>query len=190
MTWKRNSIYRMRTSRKPWFTRWLWTVLCHSIVESLGRRSEIAGFWGRVNMLSRQQAANLVVVMVLAGVVLAAAETRKDYHFKVGKHATISILNQYGPVSVKAGARKQVIVTAILHSDKVEVDQDQRGSRVTLLSHLLPGADETTGVVEYQVLVPADASVTLHSTTGPLHVEKLHGDVILEGNTARVDVRD
>ena len=38
--------------------------------------------------------------------------------------------------------------------------------------------------------MPADASVTLHSTTGPLHVEKLHGDVILEGSTAVVDVRD
>jgi len=32
--------------------------------------------------------------------------------------------------------------------------------------------------------------VSLHSATGPLHVEKLHGDVILEGNTAIVDVRD
>jgi DUF4097 and DUF4098 domain-containing protein YvlB len=91
---------------------------------------------------------------------------------------------------VKAGARKEVIVTAILHSDKVEVDRGQSGSRVTLLSHLLPGADPTSGQVEYQVVVPADASVTLQSSTGPLHVERLHGDVILEGNTANVDVRD
>jgi DUF4097 and DUF4098 domain-containing protein YvlB len=141
-------------------------------------------------MLSRQRAANLVVVMVLVGAVMASAESRKEYRFKVGRRASISILNQYGPVSVRAGARKQVIVTAILHSDKVEVDQGQSGSRVTLLSHLLPGADATSGQVEYQVLVPADASVTLHSSTGPLHVEKLHGDVILEGNTATVDVRD
>jgi DUF4097 and DUF4098 domain-containing protein YvlB len=128
--------------------------------------------------------------MVLAGVVLASAEDHKEYRFKVGRKASISIVNQYGPISVKAGARKEVIVTAILHSDKVEVDQGQSGSRVTLLSHLLPGADATSGQVEYQVLVPADASVTLHSTTGPLHVEKLHGDVILESNTANVDVRD
>jgi DUF4097 and DUF4098 domain-containing protein YvlB len=141
-------------------------------------------------MLSKQRAAELVVIMVLAGVVLASAEDHKEYRFKVGRKASISIVNQYGPISVKAGARKEVIVTAILHSDKVEVDQGQSGSRVTLLSHLLPGADATSGQVEYQVVVPADASVTLHSTTGPLHVEKLHGDVILESNTANVDVRD
>jgi len=141
-------------------------------------------------MLSNQRAANLVFVMVLAGAVLAKAEDRKEYRFKVGKGASISILNQYGPISVKAGARKEMIVTAILHSDKVEVDQSQRGKRVTLLSHLLPGADAISGQVEYQVLVPADASVTLHSTTGPLHVEKLRGDVILESNNATVDLRD
>jgi DUF4097 and DUF4098 domain-containing protein YvlB len=141
-------------------------------------------------MLSKQRAAQLVVITVLAGVVLASAEDHKEYRFKVGRKASISIVNQYGPISVKAGARKEVIVTAILHSDKVEVDQGQSGSRVTLLSHLLPGADATSGQVEYQVVVPADASVTLHSTTGPLHVEKLHGDVILESNTANVDVRD
>jgi DUF4097 and DUF4098 domain-containing protein YvlB len=141
-------------------------------------------------MLSRQRAANLVVVMVLVGVVFATAEDHKEYRFKVGRKASISIVNQYGPISVKAGARKEVIVTAILHSDKVEVDRGQSGSRVTLLSHLLPGADPTSGQVEYQVVVPADASVTLQSSTGPLHVERLHGDVILEGNTANVDVRD
>src|SRR5580704_1437602 len=188
---KHNNTCQMRTNRGPCFTRWLWIALCNSIVGQLDRRTNHPrAFWGESIMLSSHRAANLVVVVGLVGVVLAAAETRKDYHFKVGRHASISILNQYGPVSVKAGARKEVIVTAILHSDKVEVDQDQRGSRVTLLSHLLPGADATTGLVEYQVLVPADASVTLHSATGPLHVEKLHGDVILEGSTANVDVRD
>jgi DUF4097 and DUF4098 domain-containing protein YvlB len=44
--------------------------------------------------------------------------------------------------------------------------------------------------VEYQVLVPADANLTLSSATGPLRAEGLRGDVVLEGNTANVDVRD
>jgi DUF4097 and DUF4098 domain-containing protein YvlB len=44
--------------------------------------------------------------------------------------------------------------------------------------------------VDYEVLVPADASVTLHSTNGPLHAERLHGDVTLEGVNAEVDVRE
>jgi DUF4097 and DUF4098 domain-containing protein YvlB len=82
------------------------------------------------------------------------------------------------------------MVTAILYSGKVEIDQSKSGNRVSVVSHLLEGADPDTGRVDYEVVVPADANVTLHSTTGPLRVEKLHGDVILEGSTAIVDVRD
>ena len=53
-----------------------------------------------------------------------------------------------------------------------------------------PGATAESGRVDYEILVPADASVTLHSSTGPLRAEKLHGDVTLEGAAATVDVRD
>jgi DUF4097 and DUF4098 domain-containing protein YvlB len=54
----------------------------------------------------------------------------------------------------------------------------------------MPGADAQTGQVAYEISVPPDASVNLRATTGPLHAEKLRGDVILEGTTAAVDVRD
>jgi DUF4097 and DUF4098 domain-containing protein YvlB len=78
----------------------------------------------------------------------------------------------------------------MIYSDKVEVEQHQSGNRVDILSHLLPGANADNGRVEYEIQVPSDASVTLHSTTGPLSAEKLRGDVTLEGATAKVDVRD
>jgi DUF4097 and DUF4098 domain-containing protein YvlB len=142
-------------------------------------------------MYRKPSAATFAVVMVLVLAAFAAGETtHKEFHFKVGHRASVSIINQYGPISVKPGPGKQVVVTAILYSGKVEIDQSKSGNRVSVTSHLLEGADADSGRVDYEVLVPADASVTLHSATGPLHVEKLHGDVILEGNTAMVDVRD
>ena len=141
-------------------------------------------------MKSRQRAARLAVVVVLAGASIAFAETRKEFRFTVGRKAMVSIINQYGPISVKPGADKQVVVTAILYSDKVEVDQSKSGSRVDILSHLLPGADPQSGRVDYEVQVPVDASVTLQSKTGPLHAERIHGDVTLEGVNANVDVRE
>ena len=140
--------------------------------------------------MSTARAAKLVIMMGLAGSVFASAETRQDLHFKVGRKASISINNQYGAVSVKAGARREVVVLAILHSDKVEVDQSHRGNRVDIVSHLLSGADQNSGQVDYEVLVPADSNVTLTSMTGPLRAEKLQGDVVMEGSTANVDVRD
>jgi len=130
-------------------------------------------------MCTNRMAAGTAMVLVLAGMASATGVVRKDLQFKVGKHSMISITNQYGPIVVKAGAPHQVVVTAILHSDKVEIDQSKGGSRVGLVSHLLAGADETSGIVEYEVQVPPDASVTLHSGTGTIHAERLHVDVTL-----------
>jgi hypothetical protein len=139
----------------------------------------------------RQRAAKLAALMLIAGVAaIAASETRKEYRFTVGPQASVSINNQYGPISVKPGAGNVVVVRVLLRSDKVEVDRNQSGNRVDILSHIFPGATPETAKVDYEVLVPSDANVTLHSTTGPMGAEKLQGDVSVEGATAVVDVRD
>jgi DUF4097 and DUF4098 domain-containing protein YvlB len=142
-------------------------------------------------MERRQCAAKLAALMLIASVAaFAASETRKEYRFTVGPQASVSINNQYGPISVKPGTGNQVVVRVLLRSDKVEVDRNQSGNRVDILSHLFSGATAETGKVDYEVLVPSDTNVTLRSTTGPMGAEKLQGDVSVEGATATVDVRD
>jgi DUF4097 and DUF4098 domain-containing protein YvlB len=139
-------------------------------------------------MLSWRTASLAAIGVIVAGTLVA--ETRKEFHFSVGPRAGISVMNPYGSISVKPSLNNTVIVNAILHSDKVEIDNTQTGNRVDIQSHLLAGADAESGRVDYEVLVPADASVTLHSSTGSLRAEKLNGDVSLEGAGATVDVRD
>jgi DUF4097 and DUF4098 domain-containing protein YvlB len=141
-------------------------------------------------MQRNHTAAAIGLVFVLVAAAFATDEQHKEYRFKVHRRASVSIVNQFGPIFVKSAAGNHVVVNAILHSDKVEVDQNQAGNRISVASHLLPGADAESGRVDYEVLVPADSNVILHSTTGPLRAEKLRGDVIVEGNTANVDVRD
>jgi hypothetical protein len=133
---------------------------------------------------------SIVVALALTGVSLGEGVVRKDLRFKVGKHPVVSVNSQYGPITVRAGAARVVLVTAILHSDKVELDQSKSGNRIGLISHLLPGADGTTGIVEYEIQVPAGSDLTLQSETGPIHVEKLRGDVTIEGSNAPIDVVD
>jgi len=137
-----------------------------------------------------QRVLELATVLILAGAAFGASATRKDLHFHVGKHPTVSINNPYGPVTVRAGLPQQVVVVAMLHSDRVEIDQSKSRNRITLISHLLPGADAASGVVEYEVLVPPDANVTMHSDSGSLHAEKVHGDVTMEGSNAAMEVVD
>src|SRR5258708_20288623 len=143
---------------------------------------------GESYMVSKRAAKFVALSVILAGTLVA--ESKKEYHFTVGPKAGVSVMNPYGSVSVKPSPNNTVVVNAILHSDKVEVDNSQNGNRVDIQSHLLSGADAESGRVDYEILVPADASITLHSSTGSLRAQKLHGDVSLEGPGAAVDVRD
>jgi hypothetical protein len=136
---------------------------------------------------------------VLAAAALALAtlalsqknESQKNaFRYTVGAGASISILNEFGSVSIKPGSGRQVVVVARPHSSKVEVDPDQNGNRVEFRSHLLQPAGPGDGSVDYEVTVPADADVTVRSSDGPIQAEKISGDLALEGDTARVDVRD
>jgi DUF4097 and DUF4098 domain-containing protein YvlB len=72
----------------------------------------------------------------------------------------------------------------------VEVDQQQNGNRIGIASHLLRGTDQPTGQVDYELLVPPDATINLRSSSGPLSVEHLRGDLTLEGADAVVNVRN
>ena len=130
----------------------------------------------------------VAIVALVAGTLLA--ESRKEFRINVGPRAGVSVNNPYGSISVKPSTGNVVVINALLYSDKVEVDKNLVGNRVEIQSHLLPGADAQSGRVDYEILVPADASITLHSSTGPLRAERLHGDVTLEGAAATVDIRD
>jgi DUF4097 and DUF4098 domain-containing protein YvlB len=154
-------------------------------IRGLARKS---GELGGGRMMNKRTAKLIAIGAMVAGTLVA--ESKKEYHFNVGPKAGVSVMNPYGSISVRPSLNNTVTVNAILHSDKVEVDNNQSGNRVDIQSHLLAGADAESGRVDYEVLVPADCSITLHSTTGPLRAEKLHGDVTLEGSGATVDVRD
>src|SRR4030095_3768313 len=169
--------------------RWLWIVLCHNVWHPPAR---IAGssFSMEMSMERSRQASKVVIVLVVALTAWASAETKKEYRFNVGVKSTVSIINQYCPITVRPSTGNFVVINATTYSDKVEVDQSQTGNRVDVQSHLLPGATADNARVDYEVTVPADASVTLESNTGPLKAEKLHGDVEAQGANASVDVRE
>lgn len=135
---------------------------------------------------------NTVIMLVLLSCMATAAlaESRKEYRFTVGPHATVSVDNQFGAIAVKPGDKDEVVVTATLKSDSVEIDQQQNGNRIEIASHLLNGANQQSGQVNYEILIPSDATLSLHSSTGPLTAERLQGDLTLEGAEAIVNVHD
>ena len=132
----------------------------------------------------------LAVTLVLATCLSSAvvAESKKEYRYTVGPNANISVDTQYGAISVRPGSGDQVVVNATLKSDDVEVDQQQMGNRIGIASHLLRGTDQASGQIDYELLVPPDATINLRSSTGPVSVEHMRGDLTLEGADAVVNV--
>jgi DUF4097 and DUF4098 domain-containing protein YvlB len=128
------------------------------------------------------------VLLVACFSYAARAENPKVFTYTVGPHAIISVETQYGAVSVRPGNSDQVIVTAFQKSNDVEVDQQQTGNRIAIASHLLRGPDQQSGRIDYQLQVPPDATLNLRSSSGPLSVEHLLGDLTLEGSDAVVNV--
>jgi hypothetical protein len=91
-------------------------------------------------------ATELTVAVLISLATLVVAETKKEYRFEVGPKAKVSIVNQFGAVSVKPSTGNYVLVNATIYSDRVEVDHAQSGSRVDVQSHspktpALPGVD-------------------------------------------------
>ena len=109
--------------------------------------------------MARAQGTKLVSLVILTAAICASAESRKEFRFTVGPGSVVSIANQYGPITVKGGSGNQVIVNAVLHSDQIEIDHTQSGSRVDLLTHLLSDSNADTGRVDYEVSVPADEQI-------------------------------
>src|SRR5258708_9657801 len=132
----------------------------------------------------QQQTPVITLVLVTCLSAAALAETKKEFRFTVGPKANVSVDTQYGSISVKPGSANQVVVTATLKSDSVEVDKQQNGNRIQIASHLLQGADQQMGKVDYELLIPPYATVHLRASTGPLSAERLQGDLTLEGADA------
>jgi DUF4097 and DUF4098 domain-containing protein YvlB len=138
------------------------------------------------------QVAALILATCLASTAFAQtkAELKKEYRFTVGPHPNISVDTQNGAISVKPGVGNQVVVTATVKSDNVEVDHQQKGNRIDIASHVLQGTGQQTGEVDYELLIPAGATLSLHSSTGSLTAERLQGDITLEGTDAVVNVHN
>ena len=73
---------------------------------------------------------------LIAACVTAIAENKQEqFSYTVGPKPIISIRNQYGRIRVTPSSNNRVVAT-VLHSDTVEVQQQQSGNRIVLGSRL------------------------------------------------------
>ena len=133
---------------------------------------------------------SLAAVFTFAAL-LSSAQTRKEMKFTVGPASSLTVTNDFGPVTVHVGPGSQIVANATLNPDQVEIDQTHNGSRVELFTHSVQQRPTAApSQVSFDVTVPADCDLTVHSSAGPISVEKLRGDVTADGDLANIDVHD
>jgi len=138
---------------------------------------------GKANYALRVAA---VALLLAAGAF--AADKRNEFKFNAASGSSVTVTNANGPVTVKSGAGRQVLVVATTHSDQTTVVANQYGSRIDARTSGKGSGPDSQ--VEYEVTVPADVDLTVRGGSGNLRVEKMRGDVELESESGRVEVRD
>ena len=138
-------------------------------------------------MVHAREHPGVIVVSMALLLSAASAQERKEFSYTVGPQAVISITNTYGAITIKPSENRQVVVTTVSYSTGVSFENEQHGDRIDLRS---VSTRQGSGLVDYTVLVPSDALVNVRSSNGTLHVQGLRGDVILQSETATVEVSD
>ncbi|MGZ4845863.1 MAG: DUF4097 family beta strand repeat-containing protein [Candidatus Angelobacter sp.] len=123
-----------------------------------------------------------------------AADTRKEAKIDIAAGGTVNIVNGGGSVTLHSGSGHQLLVAYIVHSAKVEVDQNTSANRqrVEFLIHALPGEKPTAdeAKVDYDVTVPAGVSVNVSTTSARITADGVNADIGLSSETGQITVHN
>src|SRR5487761_650560 len=114
-----------------------------------------------------------------------------EKQFTVEPHPLITVHNPSGTVTISSWDKPEVMVVADHGSEKIEVDAEQNGNRVDVVTHLLSESispDELRA--NYVIPVPEDSELQIHNDSGAVGVSEILGDMNVETVAAGVDAED
>jgi hypothetical protein len=143
--------------------------------------------------LSRQFTWKRAGVLIPGLLLFSAGSTmaqRTEKHFKVEARPVITVHNPNGTITVKAWTKPEVMVSANQTTGQVEVDAEQTGNRVDIMTRQLADAGPDDFRADYEIRVPQDAELQIHDDSGAVTVANVLGDMNVETVGAGVDLED
>jgi DUF4097 and DUF4098 domain-containing protein YvlB len=120
-----------------------------------------------------------------------ALADRIERHFKVEAHPVVTIHNPTGTVTVRAWTKSEVLIVARRATDRVEVDTEQNGNRVEIMTHQIPdNASPSDLRADFEISVPEDSELQIHNDSGGVQVSNVLGDMNVETIGADVALQD
>jgi DUF4097 and DUF4098 domain-containing protein YvlB len=142
--------------------------------------------WRIQGALTAALAAGLVLVLAVP-----ASANRLEKHFAVEARPIVTVHNPNGTITIRSWNKPEVVVIANHSSDKVEVDAEQLGNRIELLTHTLSDSIAPDDLhADYEVTVPEDAELEIHNDAGSVDVGQVLGDMAVETVGAGVNLSD
>ncbi|HTR48428.1 MAG TPA: DUF4097 family beta strand repeat-containing protein [Verrucomicrobiae bacterium] len=120
-----------------------------------------------------------------------ALADRLERHFKVEARPVVTIHNPTGTVVVRAWTKSEVMVVAKRATDRVEVDTEQNGNRVEVITRQISDNASPSDVrADFEISVPEDAELQIHNDSGGVNVTNVLGDMNVETIAADVNLED
>jgi DUF4097 and DUF4098 domain-containing protein YvlB len=120
----------------------------------------------------------------------SAVAQRTEKHFKVDARPVITVHNPNGTITIKAWTKSEVMVSANQTTGQMEVDAEQTGNRVDIMTRQLADTGPDDFRADYEIKVPQDAELQIHDDSGAVTVANVLGDMNVETVGAGVDLED
>lgn len=125
--------------------------------------------------------------LLALGLALPAFAHRIEKRFKVDMRPVVTVRNFHGKVTVKSWQKPEVVVVANHVSEKTEVDAEQSGNRIDILTHHLAERTSPNELeANYEITVPEETELQVRTDSGFVIIERVAGDMII--NTVAADV--
>lgn len=141
-------------------------------------------------------AENSAAMLLLgSGLLFVAAPSAFANHlekqFSVQPHPLITLHNPSGTVVISSWSKPTVMVVADHNSPKIEVDAEQVGNRVDVVTHILAENVSPDDLrANYVLTVPEDSELRVHSDSGSVAISNILGDMDVETVGAGIDAED
>ncbi len=109
---------------------------------------------------------------------LPASAHRIEKHFIVEGQPVVNVRSSHGRIEIRSWKKPEVVVIGTHTSNKVEVDTEQAGNRIEIVTrvldeYLLP-ADMRA---DYTITVPEETQLQINTDAGLVIVERVFGDM-------------
>jgi DUF4097 and DUF4098 domain-containing protein YvlB len=146
---------------------------------------------GESSRIRTQAAAWAMTAALLLAAAPAAFAHHVDKKFDVAMRPVVSIRNDSGRINVKSWQKNQVQVVADHASEKVEVEAEQRGNRIDIVTHVLNQSLTPEELkADFEISIPEETELQIKNDAGTIAVFRVSGDMTLETVLADVNLQE